>query len=261
VPFLRVIRDKRGYETTYLMDWYQESGRQRSRVLYAFRGPGGVRVGRLPLEPATMHALEVCYPAVRFDWKTIFSERQVIDSGPDLRRRRPRKEEPPSETTEPAARPAPPAQAPTPAPHPTIPSALEGETPAERIAFLAEWYPKVKERVEHRTTDPARREALLTLAERLNPSAWEGLDPTEPLAHAAEALERLARVRTRRRRRSGKRRAGSAEQSAAVSSPSAASVAADAGSVGADGGDVDAELASLESELAPLEEPAAPEGE
>ncbi len=207
MPFLRVIRDKRGYETTYLMDWYQESGRQRSRVLYAFRGPGGVRVGRLPLEPATMHELEVCYPAVTFDWKTIFADRQVIESGPDLRRRRPRREEAPSETTEQPAKPAPKAQTPPPAAHPAIPSALEGETPADRMAFLADWYPKVRERVEHRTTDPARREALLTLAERLNPSAWDvSADLTEPLAHAAEALERLARVLTRRRRRSGKRR-------------------------------------------------------
>ena len=247
MPFLRVIRDKRGYETTYLMDWYHESGRQRSRVLYAFRGPGGVRVGRLPLEPATMHALEVCYPAVRFDWKTIFSERQVIESGPDLRRRRPRKEEAPTETTEQAARPAPKAPTPAPAPHPTIPSAIEGDTPADRLAFLAEWYPKVRERVEHRTTDPARREALLTLAERLNPSAWEGTDPTEPLAHATEALERLARVLTRRRRRSGKRRGGPADSGAVAAIPSPANGAA--------------ELAALEEELAPTDEELIPADE
>src|SRR5262245_46970296 len=230
------------------MDWYHESGRQRSRVLYAFRGPGGGRVGRLPLEPATMHALEICYPAVRFDWKTIFSERQVIESGPDLRRRRPRKEEDPSDTSEQAARPAPKAQTPAPAPHPTIPSAIEGDTPADRLAFLAEWYPKVRERVEHRTTDPARRDALLTLAERLNPSSWEATDPTEPLAHAAEALERLARVLTRRRRRSGKRRTGAAEADAAAASPSP-------GNVGVDAGSATAELLSLEDELAPVDEP------
>jgi hypothetical protein len=226
VPFLRVIRDKRGYETTYLMDWYHESGRQRSRVLYAFRGPGGVRVGRLPLEPATMHELEVCYPAVTFDWKTIFADRQVIESGPDLRRRRPRREEAPSETAEIPAKPAPKVQVPpSPPAHPAIPSVLEGDTPADRMAFLTNWYPKVRERVEHRTTDPARREALLTLAERLNPSAWDvSADLTEPLAHAAEALERLARVLTRRRRRSGKRRTapGGPEAAAAKTSPETA---------------------------------------
>ena len=46
MPFLRVIRDKRGYETTYLMHLYREGHRQRSRILYVFRSPGGVRVGR-----------------------------------------------------------------------------------------------------------------------------------------------------------------------------------------------------------------------
>ena len=43
MPFLRVIRDKRGYETTYLMHWFNEGGRQRSRILYAFRGPSVTR--------------------------------------------------------------------------------------------------------------------------------------------------------------------------------------------------------------------------
>ena len=46
MPFLRVIRDKRGYETTYLMHWCREGARQRSRILYMFRTPGGIRVGR-----------------------------------------------------------------------------------------------------------------------------------------------------------------------------------------------------------------------
>ena len=221
MPFLRVIRDKRGYETTYLMDWYQEAGRQRSRVLYAFRGPGGVRVGRLALDPGTMHELEIRYPGVAFDWKAIFSDRQVIESGPDLRRRRPRRDEAPVEAAAPPDQPSPEPPTPQPAPHPAIPSAVEGDTADERMAFLAEWYPKVRERVEHRTTEPARRDALLTLAERLNPSAWDvSADLTEPLAHAAEALERLGRVLTRRRRRSGKRRSVPGEPDAAAAIPS-----------------------------------------
>ena len=42
MPFLRVIRDKRGYETTYLIHWYSEGTRQRSRILYVFRTPSGL---------------------------------------------------------------------------------------------------------------------------------------------------------------------------------------------------------------------------
>ncbi len=95
-PFLRVIRDKRGYETTYLMHWFSEGGRQRSRILYAFRGPSAARVGRLPLEPATMRHLEASFPGVAFDWKAVMAERQVIESAPEVRRRRPRREEAPA---------------------------------------------------------------------------------------------------------------------------------------------------------------------
>ena len=245
MPFLRVIRDKRGYETTYLMDWYHEGGRQRSRVLYAFRGPGGVRVGRVALEPTTMHELETCYPGVTFDWKTIFAERQVIESGPDLRRRRPRREDPPADVPPPPSKPAPKVQVQQ-APALAVPLALEGETVAEQMAFLAEWYPRVRERVEHRTTDPARRDALLTLAERLNSSGWDAsADQTEPLAHAAEALERLSRVLTRRRRRSGKRRPAPTETDAA-SAPAAPDMAT-------------TELADLQAELGTPDSPDEPD--
>jgi hypothetical protein len=53
-----------------------------------------------------------------------------------------------------------------------------------------------------RTADPERRDALLALAERLNPASWTDADQiTTGLQHAAEALERLSRVMARRRRR------------------------------------------------------------
>src|SRR5207249_179314 len=72
----------------------------------------------------------------------------------------------------------------------------------EQIAFLTTWYPMVRERVPRRTSDPARQEALLALAERLNPSAWTDADQiTAGLQQASEALERLSRVFSRRRRR------------------------------------------------------------
>jgi hypothetical protein len=200
VPFLRVIRDKRGYETTYLMHWFNEAGRQRSRILYAFRGPSSARVGRVALEPATMRHLEAAFPGVPFDWKTVMAERQVIEPAPEMRRRRPRREEPgPAPRAE--APPAPVAPVAPERPRP-IPVALPAGDDAARVAFLNEWYPVVRERVERRTTDEVRRQALLTLAERLNPAAWGESGPSaDHFTAAAEALERLARVLTRRRRR------------------------------------------------------------
>ena len=206
MPFLRVIRDKRGYETTYLMHWYREGARQRSRILYVFRTPGGVRVGRDSLEPDVLRDIEAQHPDIAFDWKAVLDNRQLIDTTPDPRR--PRKRRRPDE--EPPATPEPekPAPAKLPAaesapPRPAIPSTIEGATPDEQTAFLAKWYPIVRERIPQRTSDPARRDALLALAERMNPAAWTDADQiVAGLQQAREALERLSRVFARRRRRS-----------------------------------------------------------
>jgi hypothetical protein len=240
VPFLRVIRDKRGYETTYLMHWFRDGNRQRSRILYAFRTPGGVRVGRDSLDPDVQREIEACHPEIAFEWKAIRDNLQVIEPAVEQRRRRPRPEEAPPANVQPVAprtaapeaatRAAPgaaPEAAPVAAPVAAsvaapssagsvpvevverpkpVPSTIAGTTPDEQIAFLTEWYATIRERIEKRISDPVRRVALHALAERLNPSAWTDADQTTTgLQQAGEALERLSHVFARRRRR-GRRR-------------------------------------------------------
>jgi hypothetical protein len=73
VPAVRFSRDKRGYEHVYLIDTSGERG--RSRVLYWFRTPPGVRVGRSPFDLETQRTLEAQYPGVRFDWPQIVAAR------------------------------------------------------------------------------------------------------------------------------------------------------------------------------------------
>ena len=126
MPFLRVIRDKRGYETTYLMHWIREGTRQRSRILYVFRGPGGMRVGREALEPDVLKQIEAQHPEIEFDWHAVFHNQQVIESAPEPRRQRKR---PPTERP-------PEGQAPPQPPTPrfTVPASVEGATPDEQIA-------------------------------------------------------------------------------------------------------------------------------
>lgn len=210
MPFLRVIRDKRGYETTYLMHWLRDGSRQRSRILYVFRTPGGVRVGRESLDADVLREIESRHPEINFDWKTLFANQQLVESSPDPRRPRKRKgaeEEAAAPTPSTAAAAGAPAVGPEsqvapPAPRPSIPASLQGATPDEQIAFLNQWYPIVRERIPQRTSDPARLEALTALAERLNPAAWTDADQiAEGLVRAAEALERLSHVFSRRRRR------------------------------------------------------------
>ena len=229
MPFLRVIRDKRGYETTYLIHWYREGTRQRSRILYVFRTPGGVRVGREPFEPEMRRDIEALHPAIAFDWKAVMADRQVVETGSEPRRpRRPRRSEDERSPAPAVAAARPPSVQPAespalPAPlRPPIPSTIEGSTPDARMAFLAHWYPIVRDRIPQRTSDPARREALLALAERLSPAAWTDADEIAAgLQAAAESLGRLSRVFSRRRRRSKRvttRSAGSGSTASGIES-------------------------------------------
>lgn len=220
MPFLRVIRDRRGFETTYLMDWYREGSRQRSRILYVFRTPSGVRVGRTPLEPEVRRDIQDHYPDLVFDWKAVLDTRQVIDAAPDPRKPQPRRrateeDQAVAADSEDSANPPDPANRTARAP---IPSSVEGSTPEERIAFLTHWYPIARERVEQRITDSAAREMLIALAERLNPEGWTSSDDIEAgVSQASDALEQLARVLTRRRRRPERGRPAVAGTSAPAS--------------------------------------------
>jgi hypothetical protein len=231
VPFLRVIRDKRGYETTYLMHWYREGNRQHSRILYVFRSPGGVRVGRDALEPDVLRQLERQHPDIAFDWKVVRENQQVVETAQEPRRRRPARQE--SEAPPPAP-PRPPETEPAP-PRVTIPSRIEGDTPDAQIAFLTQLYPVVRERIPQRTPDPERQEVLLALADRLNPVAWTDADQiTTGLQQAAEALERLSHVFSRRRRRGRKK-----PRSTSESGETSGTAADDTGDAGAGGEDPD----------------------
>jgi hypothetical protein len=68
MAFLRFSRDKRGYEYFALVQPTSRRGKSVSRVLYAFRSPPNVKVGREPFDDAARRALEAQYPDVAFDW-------------------------------------------------------------------------------------------------------------------------------------------------------------------------------------------------
>jgi hypothetical protein len=70
VLFLRFSRDRRGYEHTYLIHSPSKKG-SPTRILYWFRTPPGVKVGRLPFDDDVRRTLEAQYPALTFDWNAI----------------------------------------------------------------------------------------------------------------------------------------------------------------------------------------------
>jgi hypothetical protein len=74
VPSVRFTRDKRGYEHVYLVDATGRKGKpSKPRVLYWFRTPPGVKVGREPFDEEVRRELEKRYPNLSFDWDAIVS--------------------------------------------------------------------------------------------------------------------------------------------------------------------------------------------
>lgn len=222
MPFLRVLRDKRGHETTYLMHLFRDGARSRSRILYVFRTPAGNAVGGRALDPETRAALARLYPDIPFDWRDLVVHQQVVDIAEPFRPRR--KKRPAEDTSEASQESSTPAgtedadPADAPARPAALPAAIGGTTPDEQVAWLAEWCPKVRELIPQRFNDEVRRHALDALAARLDPSAWQDDAAREAgLRDAAEAWSRLTRVFTKRRRR--RRKPGGSGRPPAESAP------------------------------------------
>lgn len=93
MPHLRFTRDKRGYENTYVVHAVRRRGKSRQRILYWFRTPPNVRVGRAALDEGAIRTLEEQNPEIGFDWtKILEAQRPPAPAEPGGRRRRPRRE-------------------------------------------------------------------------------------------------------------------------------------------------------------------------
>ena len=186
MPFLRFSRDARGYESTYLCHTFRRSsGPPELRVLYWFRSPPDVKVGRPALAPDVIRAIEESNPTLRFDWDKILKVKPPPPPDPgragrDERRPRRRRGKDAAETKSPAtsSRSATPSRAPS------------GESAASRRAGSAEVPAKPAEAVDAGGS-----------ASDLMPRPGEvGVDTDEPLRHVALAVtddEGLARLRAR----------------------------------------------------------------
>jgi hypothetical protein len=74
MAFLRFSRDKRGYEHFQLVQpAMNRRGSGRPRILYWFRSPSNVRVGREPFDDAIRIAIEKQNPELEFDWTQILA--------------------------------------------------------------------------------------------------------------------------------------------------------------------------------------------
>jgi hypothetical protein len=79
---LRVTRDHRGFQHTFLVRTVQRGGKKQTRILYWFRSPVDVRVGRTALDEEALRAIETSHPGRTFSWERIREPRPAAEPPP-----------------------------------------------------------------------------------------------------------------------------------------------------------------------------------
>ena len=87
MPFLRFTRDPRGYETTFVVHTFRRRGKSRSRILYLFRTPANINVGRGALDEEAIRTIEESNPDLSFDWAKMLKLRAAAAAQPAERER------------------------------------------------------------------------------------------------------------------------------------------------------------------------------
>jgi hypothetical protein len=203
VPFLRLTRDRRGFENTFLM--HADRPGEKARLLYWYRTAPGILLGRPALDEDAIRAIEEQHPDIDFDWPAILALREVMtpeeEAAPKPQQKPPRRDEgrrapreprrderaaPPSSPSEPAresdqaiekesaiddgptAEPDSPPLAASPSRSHGLVDQLAGREIAARLRAR---YDEMSARV--RQADASIRESLMTRAEALDPDRWQ----------------------------------------------------------------------------------------
>jgi len=195
-------------------------GKPRSRILYWFRTPPGVRVGRAALDEEAIKLIEEHNPDVEFDWTTILKGEPPERKSKDRERTEERPDERPG-APEPAEIAVPEIEG-TDRSALYAPSVAEAKLGAEGLARLRARHAEILARISEGVADPARKDELNSQAERLNPDAWvtdaevaAGLESYEAVF---ESLRTAVGRRRKRRRRKSRGDRGAAAQPASAGS-------------------------------------------
>lgn len=76
MPFLRLTRDRRGFENTFLL--HADQPGERPRMLYWYRTAPGIVLGRAPLDEDAIRTIEDQHPDIDFDWPAILALSEVM---------------------------------------------------------------------------------------------------------------------------------------------------------------------------------------
>lgn len=218
MTFMRVSRDQRGYETTYLLHVARPG--ERARVLYWFRSAPGVRVGRRALDEAAIRAIEEQHPEIEFDWPQLLEEAESVPPDVDRRPERPRRRPQRPPDSDRPAMPTAVVAAPTPvdAPAPSMtpplvqPTPRVADTPREPLpapagqnalldqlvgreiaARLRARYAEVSLRLRE-LPDGAARSGWQQRADALDPDRWHSAEAIlSGIQHADRLFDELKR--------------------------------------------------------------------
>ena len=80
MPYLRFSRDKIGNENTFVLHSGKARSKSHPQMLYLFRTPPNIKVGRHPLDAEAIRAVEEHNPTVTFDWKKMLKVKGSLSS-------------------------------------------------------------------------------------------------------------------------------------------------------------------------------------
>ena len=203
MPFLRLTRDRREFENTFLLHADRPGG--RPRLLYWYRTAPGILLGRAALDEEAIRTIEEQHPEIDFDWPAILALGEVMmhqeqaSDRPERRGRPPRSRDrepsgPPrsaarvveaeavsepkaesepmsiegleqNEETEAAVQESSP-------PRPTMHGLLEELVGREIATRLRARHAEMCARIRERHTDPSIRDAWLQRIEAIDPELW-----------------------------------------------------------------------------------------
>jgi hypothetical protein len=215
VPFLRLTRDRRGVEHTFLL--HAATPGARPRVLYWYRTGPDVLIGRPALDEEAIRTIEEQHPEIEFDWPAILALREAMPpeeeqapvrqprKGRPARRegvpprqaeRRPTPAEPEEAAAEAegaaevdAAGPEPSAEAEM----PTTRGLLEELVGREIATRLRARHAEVMARIHEQGFDEQTLAMWVSRAEALDPDTW--LTPDAVLAGVRDADARFEELR------------------------------------------------------------------
>ena len=194
MPFLRLTRDRRGFENTFLL--HADHPGEKPRLLYWYRTAPGITLGRSPLDEDAIRAIEDQHPDIEFDWPAILALSEVMtpedEEAPRPQKRKPspprrepreprrdsRVEEPPpaSELTpdDESTEVEPIAESPTTvdAAPPRTGGLLEELVGREIATRLRARHAEIVARIHEQNADSSVRAAWLKRSDAINPDLW-----------------------------------------------------------------------------------------